>query len=456
MMKETPGGLKTMRTKPLRLYLFPSVFSVRAKILFSVLLINLIFVLGGAITLFRFARTVRLHQRMMDEFSYSVHHADRLLSTLLEMDDIYLRRRKLGKPLTAAHIDAGLKKVTDEIEILKHTQLDSIEKERLFRIDRNVQEYSKLLRSDLPESLRGWQDLLMDTDQVLDDIKADIGAFLDINRSQLEANERVLGRFYAESFRIAVAVLIVSLVLAVTISAFIISTVIRPIRRLIAWLEDYRSRPGESLSPLEPLRADEIGYLTETFNDLVQELVHEKDELRRQTITDELTGLYNYRYFQLHLQRELSSMERHGRRLALAIVDIDHFKHYNDANGHQLGNIVLKDVADILKSHVRDSDFAGRYGGEEFVLVFPETDAPEAQRLCERIRRAVESADFPRGHDQPLGRLTVSVGLAFYPDSAATIKLLVEKADRALYQAKANGRNCVVSDRPSSSLSGKN
>ncbi len=162
-------------------------------------------------------------------------------------------------------------------------------------------------------------------------------------------------------------------------------------------------------------------------------------------VTDGLTGLYNHRYFQEHLHAEFKRAKRLKHPLSLIMLDIDHFKHYNDTNGHQKGDFILAEVAKILAGAARaEIDMVARYGGEEFCLLLPETDKDGALKIAERIRRRVQRSAFPGEEQQPLGTLTVSLGVATVPGDARTPEKLVARADGALYKAKHAGRNRVV------------
>ena len=165
---------------------------------------------------------------------------------------------------------------------------------------------------------------------------------------------------------------------------------------------------------------------------------------KQQAITDGLTGLYNRRFFNEELGREISRSYRHFLRMSLIMMDVDHFKKYNDQNGHQAGDEVLQKVATLLRNETRICDMECRYGGEEFVLILPETSKEEALGLAEKLRRKIYETEFPHGHKQPSGRLTVSLGVATFPEDASDDKSLIEVADGGLYRAKNNGRNCVA------------
>lgn len=160
------------------------------------------------------------------------------------------------------------------------------------------------------------------------------------------------------------------------------------------------------------------------------------EQVLRESITDGLTGLYNHRYLDTFIQRELAACARYQHGLALFMLDIDRFKQYNDTHGHPAGDIVLQQVGRILLKNVRGADLVARYGGEEFTVVLPETELEGALATAEKIRAAVEAFPFP------LGRLTVSIGVAAC-EAGRTDEDLVGRADQALYVAKNAGRNCV-------------
>jgi diguanylate cyclase (GGDEF)-like protein len=166
-------------------------------------------------------------------------------------------------------------------------------------------------------------------------------------------------------------------------------------------------------------------------------LLHE--EARRLSLTDDLTGLGNYRSFQQALAGELERAQRAGRPLALVMVDVDHFKEINDRFGHPAGDRVLAELAHVIGGCVREVDVVARYGGEEIALIFPDTPQRGAARVVERIAAAVRAHEFLLPGTL---RVTVSAGIALYPAHAADPADLVRHADTALYQAKAAGRNC--------------
>lgn len=168
-------------------------------------------------------------------------------------------------------------------------------------------------------------------------------------------------------------------------------------------------------------------------------LLHEEAE--RLSITDALTGVWNYRYLMMSLNREIERAIRFSRPLAALMLDLDHFKQVNDTFGHERGNVVLRELAQRVLEHSRDVDTLARYGGEEFVLVLPETGVEGAARVAERVCAAVRREPFDADGDAPGLRLTVSIGVAVFPDHGASPATLMNSADQALYRAKRGGRD---------------
>jgi diguanylate cyclase (GGDEF)-like protein len=166
-------------------------------------------------------------------------------------------------------------------------------------------------------------------------------------------------------------------------------------------------------------------------------LLHQ--EAQRLSVTDGLTGLTNYRAFQQVLAREVERAVRFHRSLSVLMLDLDMFKQVNDAHGHQVGDAVLVQVAERIREEVRDVDVVGRYGGEEFVVVLPETDLEGARHLADRICDKVRSTPIRTSAGDLT--VTVSMGVAVYPQHGDTPSSLVRAADRALYDAKGDGRD---------------
>ena len=179
--------------------------------------------------------------------------------------------------------------------------------------------------------------------------------------------------------------------------------------------------------------------------------------VQRQAVTDELTGLSNHRRFQEVMDQELGRAKRFGSDVGLIMLDIDHFKSFNDTYGHQQGDVVLREVARVLRESSREIDEPARYGGEEMAVALPQTDLEGAYLFAERVRTALAALRVPRldGDGPPL-RVTASFGAAVMPGSAVDKEALIAAADAALYEAKRTGRNRTVraEKQPSEPLGG--
>jgi two-component system cell cycle response regulator len=161
-------------------------------------------------------------------------------------------------------------------------------------------------------------------------------------------------------------------------------------------------------------------------------------------VTDPLTGLHNRRYMVRHLETLMASAAQTGKSISFLIIDVDHFKAVNDTHGHAAGDDVLRALAARIGSNIRAMDMACRYGGEEFVVIMPETEGAEALRVAERLRHSAEAMPFKIGNLPGELHLTVSIGIAGLESPADTAEALLERADQALYRAKHEGRNRVV------------
>lgn len=169
-----------------------------------------------------------------------------------------------------------------------------------------------------------------------------------------------------------------------------------------------------------------------------------QENLRQQSIRDTLTGLYNRRHMEESLEREISRSRRNGTSLGVVMIDVDHFKKFNDTLGHQAGDALLAALGDFLKRQVRGEDIPCRYGGEEFILILPGANAEGAAKRAEQIRDGVENALIVPFNGSTLPRVTISMGVADFPTLASNSGELVKAADAALYLSKQNGRNRVT------------
>jgi len=215
---------------------------------------------------------------------------------------------------------------------------------------------------------------------------------------------------------------------------------------------DYLAKPFEDIALISSVarRALDKIRLTVENKNLVKKLKRQNEELERAnstlkdlSIRDGLTDLYNHRYFQENLAQEIPRSERHGKKFSLVFLDVDFFKQYNDTHGHPAGDTVLIALAKLLKGALRKSDILARYGGEEFVLILPETSRENAFAVAENIRKKIADHPFPGRETQPHGMITVSMGIAVFPEDGRDGSALLQHADSALYRAKEGGRNTV-------------
>ncbi len=208
--------------------------------------------------------------------------------------------------------------------------------------------------------------------------------------------------------------------------------------RVTGIMEVFRAAPG-------PFSQEELDFFALAAQ-VIAGLVVRAEFLEKLIFLDKLTGLYNRAYFDDQIEREIERANRMGTSMALLMADLDHFKRINDSYGHQAGDRALAHLAGIIKRNIRQIDIAARYGGEEFAILLPSINRARAVRTAERLRRVVADADFGEISPSLQGTtLSISIGLALYPDDAATAKQLIDRADRvALYAAKNRGRNRVV------------
>ena len=262
-------------------------------------------------------------------------------------------------------------------------------------------------------------------------------------------------------FRDLTLAIVAAVLLGVTAIAYRLALlIVRPLERLTKGAAEVAE--GDLAVDL-PTATGEVGDLTYVFNhmvgrlresrqqlDAVNETLRERnEELERLSASDSLTGLSNRRVLTQRLAEELVRSQRQNHSFTVLMMDVDHFKKYNDAHGHPAGDEVLKRVASILRTSTRAGDCTARYGGEEFAVLLSGKGAEAALQLAERIRERVAEEEFPAGG------ITISAGIAEFPDHGHTAEAVISSADEALYEAKREGRNRVVCARkkpkPSSS-----
>lgn len=214
----------------------------------------------------------------------------------------------------------------------------------------------------------------------------------------------------------------------------------RLMRALDLGANDYLSRSADKNEIVARVKTQ---VRRRRFTERLRDNVVQSMEL---AITDPLTGLYNRRYMESHAGALVSRANERGKRLSMLIIDIDHFKSINDTYGHDAGDDVLREFSDRLRSCIRGIDLACRYGGEEFVVIMPDTDMGVANRVAERIRSRIAGEAFSVDRGAHSIEVTISVGLATLASADDTVPVILKRADEALYRAKRSGRNRVVSD----------
>jgi diguanylate cyclase (GGDEF)-like protein len=244
---------------------------------------------------------------------------------------------------------------------------------------------------------------------------------------------------YGQAIRLRnVAFLVIGVLLVViaVVAYWLTALIARPLRRLTSAAAQVSA--GDLPLELPAGGGGEVGYLTQVFNTMVESLRKHHDELERLSTTDTLTGLSNRRHLMNLLTQEIERAKRADRPFSILMLDVDHFKKYNDTHGHQAGDEVLARIGAVLRNSIRPYDCAARYGGEEFLVMLSGTSLDPAKESAERIRKQVRAEQFEAES------VTISIGVAEYPAQGDTAKSVIGQADAALYEAKRAGRDRVV------------
>ena len=227
--------------------------------------------------------------------------------------------------------------------------------------------------------------------------------------------------------------------LVTAIAVFVILSLTRPIDALIAGAQAAAS--GDLSQQIPVSSKDQIGYLTQVFNRMTSRLLESREKLEKLVRTDELTGLPNRRDLDRMFKAELGRAERSENPLSVLMMDLDNFKQFNDRHGHLEGDSLLSEASHFLNLNLRPADIAARYGGEEFVVLLPDTTKRQAASLAERLRQ--EFAEACQGADDSSPWVTISIGVATWPEDGKSKDDLIRAADTAMYAAKRAGRNRV-------------
>jgi two-component system cell cycle response regulator len=236
------------------------------------------------------------------------------------------------------------------------------------------------------------------------------------------------------------SVFVVGLGIAIVVATALARSIMTPLRALESGANHFGA--GDFSYRVSLTGQNELGQLGKTFNAMADKLAQSQATLRELSTHDDLTGLFNFREFHRQLTEEAERSRRYGRPFSLLMLDIDHFKAINDTYGHLAGDEALRALATLIRREVRPMDLVARYGGEEFVMVLPETTGPGAFALGERLRSRIADHAIALPTGQTI-RLTVSMGLATFPEDEDSLPQLISAADQALYAAKSAGRNGI-------------
>lgn len=212
--------------------------------------------------------------------------------------------------------------------------------------------------------------------------------------------------------------------------------IVKPLGKLIEWTKQVEE--GNYSFDKNTTVKSEIGILMHSFDSMAEKIKEDIELLEKASLTDQLTQLYNRRALDNKLEELFNNFERYKTVFSVIIIDIDHFKQVNDTHGHDVGDSVLKEFAKILRQSIRKTDVVGRWGGEEFLIICPETNCAGARIEAEKIRKNIEKYNF-----NVVGKKTASLGTAEI-EEGMLLSQVIEKADSALYEAKESGRNKVV------------
>lgn len=262
---------------------------------------------------------------------------------------------------------------------------------------------------------------------------------------------------YAEivKLRLITTTLVGGLIFCIGLCAYIFGhSLVSPLRRLSRGAA--RVAGGDLAVDIPVTGLSEVSYLTQVFNHMVsrlkkgreeiseahQSLIETNEILHQISITDSLTGLHNRKHIMDLLGHEMAKAIRYGHALSVLMLDIDYFKNINDTFGHQVGDSVMHQLAGALKESVRECDYVGRYGGEEFLILLPNSTMQDSAALAERIRQTTGRLQIHAGGSRI--SVTISIGVSGYPEGGSDTESIIRRADDALYQAKSRGRDCVV------------
>ncbi len=265
------------------------------------------------------------------------------------------------------------------------------------------------------------------------------GKPLFIISKEVEGKITALGIVTIESLLIMISVIFLGLflIMGILTQRIVLKPLYKMVREIAKIQKTQKLKIEHSIQ-----RKDEIGYLAIQFNDLLNSIRAKSKQLEIMATTDSMTGILNHKSIIDRLTSEISRAKRYGNKLSASVIDIDYFKQINDKFGHQTGDEVIKTIVATIQEEIRDSDILGRYGGDEFLLVFIDQNIEHSKPALERIYHSIGNINWP----YPGMNVSISCGLVELTDDIETTRELIEKADSNLYCAKENGRNNFVSN----------
>ncbi|MEJ2347448.1 MAG: diguanylate cyclase [Gammaproteobacteria bacterium] len=336
-------------------------------------------------------------------------------------------------------------------------------KQLVIDIDRTFNRFDEgdvSLRTDLAADLEGaretWQSIRQQGASLPAGSNADraltslLGLYANLERRLQHINNDILAEIQFERNRARAtqrhvivligAVSVIGLFVAIAAAVMLARTILVPLADLNRAAARFGT--GDLQFRIERIPSHELGKVAQTFNTMADTIERHQASLQHMAIRDALTGQYNRREFKARLGMELQRARRYSHPFAVLLIDIDHFKKVNDTYGHPAGDRVLVTVAGALHDSMRPADTVARYGGEEFAVILPETRAETAVAMAERLRECVAEQSVHLGNEEI--RVTASVGVAAFPQHGGRTDVLMQEADRALYAAKAAGRDRVL------------
>lgn len=426
-------------------------FGIRGKLLGSFLAFSLIFIISLGIVLVE-VRDINITTGAVQEEGHKVELADRLqlrLHMLLDPANNYLISGNVKERDRFDQISNEIFQITKDLQQYHGDhRWESLSGELNHDVLRLSEMLVTILFINRPIGNQKGARLLHEATVFSGNIIKKADAFQDLSEKQMILMVRD-ARSKSEKITLVFYAIVGTTAIFFALLSFYLSRyVIRPILDLHRGAQtvgqgnlDYR---------LTIHTKDEIENLAGEFNQMVEAIsgmkrdLDKKIELTQQlAITDSLTGLFNRRFFMEKLREEIKRNERFNHPLSIILIDVDDFKSYNDTHGHLKGDDLLRNLSTILKKNVRSVDFVCRIGGEEFMVILPETDFAAAFKIAEGLRKAVEQYPFAHQETQPGGKLTISLGVATSIKGEKDLLKLVQTADDALYQAKRTGKNRI-------------